>query len=250
MSAEDEESFDTEISIAYDLPDATVMVYIEVHPHDGAEFNMPHMIFTEKLRESVTTFCQLHHHHLQAPDMLEHDDGPVSAVQYYVELAFAHTMIDALGEDRANIDLTRRVLLLKQLVESLSIAARRNSTLSQAVAEAHYALQLAEEFDIAGSREHITDMEYTIPRDLGRYLPTDRQEQRGDSGKWVRQLRQMNADCLDYPYFVFVDDTQTSEEYEAADGLDDKSKLMVTISEDPLQWEHVRDGRRIFPHTV
>lgn len=250
MSNDNQEPFDTEVSVAYDLPDATVMVYIEVHPHEGAAFDLPHMIFTEKLRESVTTFCQLHHHHLQAPEMLEHSDGPVSAVRYYVELAFAHTMIDALGEDRANIDLTRRVLLLQQLVESLSIAARRNSTLSQAVAEAHYALQLAEEFDLAGSQEHVTGMESTIPRDFGRYLPSDPETQRGDGGKWVRRLHQINQDCLDYPYFVFVDDTQTAEEYEATDGLDEKRKLMVTISDDPLRWEHVHDGRRIFPHTV
>lgn len=116
--------------------------------------------------------------------MLEHADGPVSAVQYYVELAFAHTMIDALGEDRANIDLTRRVLLLKQLVESLGIAARRNPTISQTMAEAQYALQLAEEFDIAGSIDCMTGMDRTIPRDLGRYLPADPQEQRGDGGKY------------------------------------------------------------------
>ena len=60
----------------------------------------------------------------------------------------------------------------------------------------------------------------------------------------------MNEECLDYPYFVFVDDTQSAEDFEAADGLDDKSKLIVSISDNPLTWADVRPGRRILPHTV
>ncbi|ANE02837.1 hypothetical protein [Corynebacterium crudilactis] len=247
---DDHDLFDPEVTVTYDLPDSTVEVYIDVHPHNGAAYDLQHMSFIASLRESVTTFCQLHHHYRQTPELLYHSDGPVGAVKYYTELAFAHSMIDALQEDRASTDLTRRVLLLNQLVESLNIAARRNPTIAQAAATAHYALQLAEEFDIAGSIDCIQGMDRTIPRDLGRFLPSDPEEQRGDEGKWVRQLRQLNDDCQDYPYFVFVDDTQTAEEHEQADFLDDKNKLIINISDDRLRWEHVHDGRRIFPHTV
>ncbi len=245
MHADDQ--FDTEVTVIYDLPDATVSVAIDLFPHHDAAFDLQHMAFVEGLRESITTYCQLHHYYEEYPDLLLHAGRPVGAVQYYVELAFAHAMIDALGEDRARTDLTRRVLLLEQLVESLSTTVRRNASMSQAVATAQNALQLAEEFDIAGSVESIEGMERRIPRDLGRYLPSDPQDQ---NGKWARNLHEMNEDCLDYPYFIFVDDTQNAEDFEAADGLDDKSKLIVTISDDPLTWDNVREHRRIFPHTV
>lgn len=241
------EEFDPDVSVVYDLPDATTSVSIELHPHEGAAFDLQHMAFVEGLRESITTYCQLHHYYREDQELLFSADRPVSAVQYYVELAFAHHLIDALCEDRAQVDLTRRVLLLRQLVDSLGTAVRRNPTMSQAVAIAHSALQLAEEFDIAGSIEEIQGFERRIPRDLGRYLPTEPEDQHG---KWAAQLAGMNEECLDYPYFVFVDDTQSAEDFEAADGLDDKSKLIVSISDEPLSWADVRSGRRILPHTV
>lgn len=246
-SADSAEEFNPDVSVVYDLPDSTVSVSIELHPHNAAAFDLQHMEFVEGLRESITTYCQLHHYYREDPDLMFSADRPVSAVQYYVELAFAHHMIDALCEDRAQIDLTRRVLLLQQLVDSLGTAVRRNPSMSQAVAIAHSALQLAEEFDIAGSIEEIEGFERRIPRDLGRYLPVEPEEQ---NGKWADQLVRMNEDCLDYPYFVFVDDTQSAEEFEASDGLDDKSKLMVSISDSPLTWDDVRPGRRILPNTV
>ena len=245
--ARDPEEFDPQVTVVYDLPDATVEVSIDVYPHDGAAFDLPHLAFTERLRESVTTFCQLHHYYQEDPDLLLHAGRPVGAVQYYVELAFAHAMIDALGEDRARVDLTRRVLLLEQLVDSLGTAVRRNASMSQAVSTAQSALQLAEEFDIDGSVETLRGLERRIPIDLGRYLPTDPED---DDEEWVRRVEKMNHDCLDYTHFVFVDDTQSAEEYEDGGELDDKSKLIVSLSDEPLSLADVRLGRRIFPHTV
>lgn len=246
-TSDDPEGFDPQVTVTYDLPDATVSVDIDVYPHYDAAFDLQHMAFAEALRESITTFCQLHHYYEEDPDLLLHAGRPVGAVQYYVELAFAHTMIDALGEDRARVDLTRRVLLLEQLVESLSTTVRRNASMSQAVATAQSALQLAEEFDIAGSMELIPEIKRRIPIDVSRYLPLDPSE---DPDRATRELERMNNECLDYPFFIFVDDTQSAEEYEAAGELDDKSKLIVSISDEPLDWADLRLGRRIFPHTV
>lgn len=141
-----DDQFDTEVTVNYDLTDATASVAIDLFPHNGAEFDLQHMAFVEGLRESITTYCQLHHYYRQEPDLLMSSERAVSAVQYYVELAFAHAMIDALGEERARTDLTRRVLLLDRSVECLEGLKR------------------------------------SIPRDFGRYLPSDPQNLKNGSG--------------------------------------------------------------------
>lgn len=250
MSSDDYDDFDfnPDVTVVYDFPDATTEITIEIHPHENRAIDIQHMTMINGLRESITTFCQLHHYYREQPELLPGAHQVVGAVQYYVELANAHALIDALQDDRPQIDFTRRVLLLNKLVESLSIVVRRNVTASQALAWAQTALQAAEEFDLEGSADFLDGLHRDIPYDYSRYLPTDPDEQQAVEGREV--LAKVNNAGQDYPFFIFVDDAQTNEEYLEADELDDKSKLVVLKGEWPLTWDDVHPRRRIFMHTV
>lgn len=243
----DELNADLDVTIDYDFPDATALISIEVQPHNGMAYDLPHMTLVEGLREVITTYCQLHHYYREPGTLVSEIDPPVGAVQYYVELAYAITLTEALEEDRAQVDFTRRVLLLEKLVDSLKKVAKRNVVVSQALSCAQSALQMAAEFDLESSEEYLKDLRLRLPLDYVRYLPTDEEEQHGE---WEERLAKLNEDCLDYPFFIFVDDVQSAEEFEAADNLDDKNRLIVSKGEWPLTWDDVRPRRRIFLHTA